>query len=107
MAKNDIEITENISEHTRKYFNGEPYDGPLLSWSEFNRIAERIWTIEGKMEFIGVDMDVDGTMFCAFQIIYKKNKKGRIHCVNNDIIFDFQKKGSVPKKMSKYKQEDE
>lgn len=93
--KKEIEIKETISEHARRYLGGEVYDGPLLSWNEFNRIAERLWSIEGKLEFVGIDMDRDNTMFCVFQVIYKKNKKGRLYCVNNDIIFDFQKNDKV------------
>lgn len=86
---------EYYGEGYNKYFKDEKFKGIIRTWNEFNRLAEEIWQKDGTIEFIGADKSDSGKMMSIYQIIHKDGKRGKIICVDNDVVFNFQQSGDA------------
>ena len=83
-----------VSENAKKLMGNKPYSGRLMNWNMFNREVESIWEKRGKVEFVGMERDKRGTMYCLFrERIHHPHgfKNGKLMAVDNDGVFDFQK----------------
>ena len=81
-------VQQNFREQLKIQGRECPWNLPLMSWNEFNRKVETIWENGGETRFIGADQDKNGRMMACFQ-----DTDGNIYCVDNDVVFQFQKDG--------------